>query len=532
MTDQSVTEAPALDHALALRLVAGYVSLYAFGYLAKPMFSLAALWPAHAVSFAAFVLLPARRWPWAALAICAIELIEVPLLERIAGDPASGFLSTFGFAIANILTGAGAASLSRLLGLFGTIGRPRLTISPLWIVALFAGAAPGSICGAAMQAHTTAQIAVPGDFGLWDLASALSIATFAPCVFGLARGFAEDASASANAWEGWCVCALMIALFGWFAFVAWPAADDLVQPMLFAVPLAWLALRFSHRATSVAVAVVASGVVVLAGHRTLPTMLPAGLIWWRNIVISIDIFLLIGCGGALLVNLMMLKQRALLEELASEHEQLRQYARALDFAEESARRSTAADLHDGIGQVLAGQSMTLAAMRVQGNPTKLAALVEEAVEASREAQEGLRLMIQDLSPPELEHASLEETLQWLAELFKSRFRFAVSYRILGGTDLGRDRIRLIYRCVRELLMNAYKHSKQQAAEAEIEVRENAVYIAVIDEGIGFDSNAERSLSGRRFGLAQLKERVRAAGGTFALESVVGEGCRVTVRLPR
>lgn len=72
-------------------------------------------------------------------------------------------------------------------------------------------------------------------------------------------------------------------------------------------------------------------------------------------------------------------------------------------------------------------------------------------------------------------------------------------------------------------MNAYKHSKQQAAEAEIEVRENSVDIAVIDEGIGFDSNAERSLSGRRFGLAQLKERVRAAGGTFALESVVGRG---------
>jgi signal transduction histidine kinase len=157
---------------------------------------------------------------------------------------------------------------------------------------------------------------------------------------------------------------------------------------------------------------------------------------------------------SLLVNLMTLKQRALLDELAREHQALRSYARALGVAEETARRKTAADLHDGIGQVLAGQSMTLAAMRAHTSHSQLTVLLDEAAEASREAQEGLRVMIQDLSPPGLDHASLDETLRWLADFFRTRFEFSVVWRVTGAADLPRERLRLIYRCIRELLMNA------------------------------------------------------------------------------
>jgi signal transduction histidine kinase len=252
---------------------------------------------------------------------------------------------------------------------------------------------------------------------------------------------------------------------------------------------------------------------------------------WRDVVISIDVFLVIGCGGALLVNLMTLKQRALLDELALEHLALRDYARALAIAEETARRKTAADLHDGIGQVLAGQSMTLAAMRAHASHSPLSVLLDEASEASREAQAGLRVMIQDLSPPGLDQASLEETLRWLADFFKTRFGFRVTWRVTGGADLSRDRLRLIYRCIRELLMNARKHSQRQSAEVEVDLSPTSVEIAVVDEGIGFDARLGEPLSGTQFGLAQLRERVRAAGGSLDVDAVIGEGCRVTVRLP-
>lgn len=513
-------------------LILGYVGLYAVGYLSKPVPASAAIWPADALSFAAYVLLPTRLWPLVAGGMVALEFVAVPLLNSMLNQPSETLSETLGFAIANVLTAAGPAALSRLLGLIRRRDSLHLVISPLWIIAMFAGVLPGALLGAAARAHEAGAALVLADVGLWGVASTLTIVTFGPTVFGILLGFSEPAPAAARSWEGWAVSFLVLALFVWFVLVPWPEADQLVAPMLFAIPLVWLALRFSARATSITVATVAVGVVLLAAHGAGASSVDlVSIEHWRAVVISVDIFLLIGCGGALLINLMTLRQRALHEELAREHAQLRQYAQALDFAEETARRATAADLHDGLGQVLAGQSMTLAAMRSHASHPLLAALLEEAAVASREAQDGLRMMIQDLSPPELEHASLAEMLQWLAELFKTRFGFTVSWRIAGTAELRRNQLRLVYRCIRELLMNARKHSQRHCAEVEVEITPTSVDITVIDEGVGFDARSDAGLSAHRFGLAQLRERVRTAGGILDIDTVVGEGCRVTVRLP-
>lgn len=514
-----------------LRLVCAYFALYSFGFLSKPLYGSAAVWPAHALSFAVFMLLPLRRWPAAALVMVGCDIIVNPLLNRISGLPYGDLVRLCGFAFANAITALGPAALARGFGLLPPEDRYQLVVSPLWIVALLAGVAPGALLGAMTHAHDSGVPLAASDFGVWGFSAVLAIVTMGPAIFGSMLGFPAHATA-AKPWEAWAISAGVLCLFLWFVLAPWRAVDVLVEPMLFTIPLAWLALRFSQRATSIVVAAVAAVISLVAAYRTGGALSPEDVPAWSDIVISIDVFLLVGCGGALLVNLMTFKQRGLLEELAREHAQLRQYAHALDSAEEAARRNTAADLHDGIGQVLAGQSMTLSAMRAHANQPKLAALIEEAVDASREAQEGLRLMIQDLSPPELEHASLEEMLKWLAELFKTRFGFIIAYQVSGSDALGQENLQLIYRCIRELAMNACKHSGQHAASVEVTVAAEWVCLTATDDGVGFDAQVGLSASKGRFGLAQLRERVRAAGGTTNLTSAPGEGCRVTVRLPR
>jgi signal transduction histidine kinase len=521
-----------LDRRIAWGLIVGYPALYVIGYLSKSVAGSAAIWPADAIAFAAFMLLPLRAWPLIALGIVSWEVIARPLLYWVTIQSFATPLSmSLSFALANILTAIGPACLARLMRLFRRQERFALVISPLWIIALIAGSLPGALLGAATSAHAANTLLAPANVGLWILASVLTIVTFGPMVFGLLLGFSEPTATPVRQWEGWAVSLLVVALFIYFAVVPWRAADPLVEPMLLAVPLAWLALRFSRRATNIGVVVMATGVVLFAGYGVGIYRDLANVEGWRDVVISIDVFLVIGCGGALLVNLMTLKQRALLDELAHEHLALREYARALTAAEETARRKTAADLHDGIGQVLAGQSMTLAAMRMHASHSPLSVLLDEATEASREAQEGLRVMIQDLTPPGLDRASLDETLHWLADYFKTRYGFSVVWRVNGNAEFSRDRLRLIYRCVRELLMNARKHSQRQSAEVEVDVSPIMVEITVVDEGIGFDAHRTEPPSGDRFGLAQIRERVRAAGGTIDVDAVVGEGCRVLVRLP-
>ncbi len=90
----------------------------------------------------------------------------------------------------------------------------------------------------------------------------------------------------ARPWEGWAVSLLIFALFVSFAVVPWPAVDPLLQPMLFCVPLAWLALRFSRRTTNIGVVIVATGIVWFAGHGIGIYRGLAGVDGWPHVVIA------------------------------------------------------------------------------------------------------------------------------------------------------------------------------------------------------------------------------------------------------
>jgi two-component system sensor histidine kinase DegS len=72
-----------------------------------------------------------------------------------------------------------------------------------------------------------------------------------------------------------------------------------------------------------------------------------------------------------------------------------------------------------------------------------------------------------------------------------------------------------------------------AHPAEINVRlryETAeVSLEVSDNGLGFAPEAPRENG--HYGIVGMKERVEQSGGTFQLRSGVGQGTRVTARLP-
>ena len=217
--------------------------------------------------------------------------------------------------------------------------------------------------------------------------------------------------------------------------------------------------------------------------------------------------------------------------LARERDRLRVYAEALDGADDEARRATAAELHDGVGQILAGQGMILKAARTKVGDDPVGELIERAADASREAQAGIHKVIQDMSPPELECATLSEMMNWVTKLFAMRYGFAVEWNISGKSDLPRANCLLIYRIVRELTHNAYKHSGSTRAKVEITIGTDSIEISVVDEGIGFDPHQLVCQVTGPFGLSHIGERVRAAGGTMRVASTLGAGCSVHVCVP-
>jgi PAS domain S-box-containing protein len=201
------------------------------------------------------------------------------------------------------------------------------------------------------------------------------------------------------------------------------------------------------------------------------------------------------------------------------------------LSEERERRRIAVDLHDRIGQSLALAQIKLTSAReaLSGPPRAdvgavIALLEQSAVET--------RTLTFELSPPVLYDLGLKEALSWLADEVEKRYGIRVD---VVDDDLEKpldDTTRaLVFRAVRELLMNVFKHAKVEKARVSLRRSDDHFDITVEDSGVGFekDAGAERTAGG--FGLFSVREQIRRLGGTLEIDSAADRGTRVTMLLP-
>jgi signal transduction histidine kinase len=211
---------------------------------------------------------------------------------------------------------------------------------------------------------------------------------------------------------------------------------------------------------------------------------------------------------------------------------LQLYARELVGAEERARRATAVDLHDGIGQQLVGLAMTLEALTARA-PPEIRLMLREATTNVREVQAIAQRVIADLSPPGLYELGLEPALKWLSVYMRSHDNLQVELRIAAeDAAIDIDLRVLVFKVIRELLRNVVKHSGVQSALVTVTREVQELRAVVEDHGVGFEwqlSLFEPRAHG--FGLWSVADRVRDASGEMTVDTGPGRGCRVTVSFP-
>jgi signal transduction histidine kinase len=220
------------------------------------------------------------------------------------------------------------------------------------------------------------------------------------------------------------------------------------------------------------------------------------------------------------------------DRLREKQERLRLYARELVGAEERARRATAVDLHDGIGQQLVGLAMTLDVVTSRSSP-EVRLLLGEATHTVREVQAIAQRVIADLSPPGLYELGLEPALKWLTLFMRNKDDLQVDLDVRAdesAVDL--DLRVLVFKVIRELLRNVVKHSGVQSASVTVTRAAQELRVVVEDRGVGFEwqlSLFEPRAHG--FGLWSVADRVREAAGEMTVDTGPGRGCRVTAVFP-
>jgi signal transduction histidine kinase len=200
--------------------------------------------------------------------------------------------------------------------------------------------------------------------------------------------------------------------------------------------------------------------------------------------------------------------------------------------EEQARRATAMDLHDGIGQELVGLSLTLKALGNQLIPEQRQ-LVDELRGRIDFMQSRTRELISDLSPPGLYDLGLAAALQWLVDELRvhNGLQVALDCRV-DESRLWLELRVVAFKVARELLRNVAKHARVDHATLYIRGDDQVLLLSVQDEGLGFEWNPELhgNLRGG-FGLLSVVERVAGEGGSLSVDTAPARGATFTIEFP-
>ena len=214
------------------------------------------------------------------------------------------------------------------------------------------------------------------------------------------------------------------------------------------------------------------------------------------------------------------------EELIRYQQQLRSVASQLAISEEEQRRRIAIDLHDHIGQALAMSKLKL--LEIQQS-SSLSNQLDEVCELLDQTIQDTRTLTFELSPPILYELGLEPAIEWLLEKFEEKYNIPTSFQDDGEIKpLHKDVLIVLFRAVRELLINITKHASAHKVSVSIKKKEEKIIIQISDDGIGFDisqvDSGANKLNG--FGLFSIRDRLEYFGGSLKTDSQPGLGTKV------
>ncbi|MFD8275118.1 sensor histidine kinase [Streptomyces flaveolus] len=229
------------------------------------------------------------------------------------------------------------------------------------------------------------------------------------------------------------------------------------------------------------------------------------------------------------------QRRRLIEELTATRADLADAQRAAGVLEE--RERLAREIHDTLAQGLSSIQLLLRAAEraLPGRPEPAVTYVGQARQAALDNLAEARRFVAALSPPALDDTPLAGALERLCATTADRHRLDVRFRLAGPPrPLPTAQEVALLRVAQSGLANTVGHARAGTAEVTLSHLRDAVVLTVVDDGVGFDPAAVRvpgADGGGGFGLAAMRARVHAVGGTLTVESAPGRGTALSARLP-
>lgn len=217
----------------------------------------------------------------------------------------------------------------------------------------------------------------------------------------------------------------------------------------------------------------------------------------------------------------------------------RMLERNRELAMTAERERIARELHDTLAQALGYTRLRATAGRdalAQGDLTKVAAAFGDIGEVTREAYIDVREAILGLRTG----VGVGKTLTVALAEYLERYRLQTGLPVALHFEENVTDARLplgaeaqLLRIIQEALANVRKHARAKGARVQLTLANGGtprrMRVSIADDGCGFDPVCLPHTA--RFGLSTMRERAESVGGTFAIESGLGQGTRIVAELP-
>lgn len=357
------------------------------------------------------------------------------------------------------------------------------------------------------------------------LADSLGYVLLTPAILSLLN---PGSSLRRDTLPGWnmpliTLAALMLLWVGWREL----GGIATIRPLLLLAPVP-LAIFVALRAQVVGACVVNLVVGLMAIELSLSHEGPFVQPESEFTTISVQLWMLAVSIASLYLAALVEQRRATQRDLMISSTEVRELAGRLIVAQEEERARIARDLHDDINQRLAVASIRLSALRRKvddNNKQDVSQLQSDLIALS----EDVRHLSHDLHPSMLTQTGLTAALAGLCQNLRRRSGPAIELRVSPhAKDLSEDVALCLYRVTQEGLGNALRHADAQRIEVALQIAHHQVDLTITDNGKGFVTEGE----GRRgLGLMSIDERTKLLGGSCRLQSTLGKGTELCIRIP-
>jgi len=227
-------------------------------------------------------------------------------------------------------------------------------------------------------------------------------------------------------------------------------------------------------------------------------------------------------------------ERLNIENVADKINQQKVISSKIVENQENEQNRIAKEIHDGIGQMLTGLKFSLESINLD-DKEKSGQKIEYLKKLALDIIKGVRTATFNLMPPELSDHGINSALAKLAqELSKLTGKNILFYNKSNFDKRLDSLIEInIYRLTQEAINNAIKYADSTHIIIQLSHSNNILSINIDDNGKGFDiAEAEKKRNSESgMGLLFMKERIQYINGRVFINSILGEGTRVTFNIP-